>query len=361
MADGGTVGQASGPLLTFDDTNNYLEVTGCDVGIGTTTPNSKLQVANLINFDDTNYNVLLGTNAGSALTDGTMNVMIGHNAGLNKTITGLNIIIGKAAGEANGGDCNVFIGKAAGQLATSDNNVFIGSDAGSKVVGGGSNFALGRNAMLENVSGTDNIYIGYSAGRDVTGGGNILIGSAAGRIGTSASHNTMIGKSVSRYNQTGDENVLIGYEAGYGSSGNSYSKNTFIGYQSGYPIETGSGNVFIGYKSGYNQTTNSNLLIIDNQDRTSAALDLANSLIYGVFDVASANQSFRINAYLKVKEAIMGIERSTDPTEPSEGEFVIWMSDGTGFGDDGDVCAASQAAGTTKKVIIFDHSAGAAW
>lgn len=29
IADGGTIGQAAGPLLTFDDSNNYLKLTGC--------------------------------------------------------------------------------------------------------------------------------------------------------------------------------------------------------------------------------------------------------------------------------------------------------------------------------------------
>jgi len=36
IPDGGSIGQAAGPLLTFDDTHNYLEITGCSVGIGTT-------------------------------------------------------------------------------------------------------------------------------------------------------------------------------------------------------------------------------------------------------------------------------------------------------------------------------------
>jgi len=45
MADGGTIGQAAGPLLTFDDTNNYLEITGCKVGIGTTSPQRLLHLA----------------------------------------------------------------------------------------------------------------------------------------------------------------------------------------------------------------------------------------------------------------------------------------------------------------------------
>ncbi len=39
IADGGTIGQAAGPLLTFDDTNNFLEITGCKIGHGTATPN----------------------------------------------------------------------------------------------------------------------------------------------------------------------------------------------------------------------------------------------------------------------------------------------------------------------------------
>ena len=58
---------------------------------------------------------------------------------------------------------------------------------------------------------------------------------------------------------------------------------------------------------------------------------------------------------------LCGEERSTDPDEPAEGEYVIWMSDGTGKGDDGDVCIASKAGGATKWGVLFDHSSGSAW
>jgi hypothetical protein len=44
IPDGGAIGQAAGPLLTFDDTLNYLEISGCMVGIGTTTPLAPLHV-----------------------------------------------------------------------------------------------------------------------------------------------------------------------------------------------------------------------------------------------------------------------------------------------------------------------------
>ena len=59
--------------------------------------------------------------------------------------------------------------------------------------------------------------------------------------------------------------------------------------------------------------------------------------------------------------AIHFVERSSDPTEPVEGQAVIWMSDGTGKGDDGDVLIASKAGGSTTYAILFDHSAGSAW
>jgi hypothetical protein len=60
-------------------------------------------------------------------------------------------------------------------------------------------------------------------------------------------------------------------------------------------------------------------------------------------------------------ESFKMLERSADPSEPTEGEAVVWMSDGTGKGDDGDVMIASKAGGTTNYGTLFDHSAGAAW
>ena len=48
ITDGGTIGQAAGPLLTFDDTNNFLEITGCKVGIGIAVPTSELHLKGTI-------------------------------------------------------------------------------------------------------------------------------------------------------------------------------------------------------------------------------------------------------------------------------------------------------------------------
>lgn len=50
-------------------------------------------------------------------------------------------------------------------------------------------------------------------------------------------------------------------------------------------------------------------------------------------------------------------EQSADPTAPVEGNMVLWQSDGTGAGDDGDIMVKIQAGATTKTVTLIDFSA----
>ena len=44
LVDGGTIGQAAGPLLTFNETNNRLGITGCKVGINELAPQKLLHI-----------------------------------------------------------------------------------------------------------------------------------------------------------------------------------------------------------------------------------------------------------------------------------------------------------------------------
>jgi hypothetical protein len=47
-----------------------------------------------------------------------------------------------------------------------------------------------------------------------------------------------------------------------------------------------------------------------------------------------------------------------DPADPPAGSSVIWQSDGTGFGDDGDIVAkVTDTSGTTKTATLIDFSA----
>lgn len=50
-------------------------------------------------------------------------------------------------------------------------------------------------------------------------------------------------------------------------------------------------------------------------------------------------------------------ELSADPANPGEGKSVIWQSDGTGAGDDGDIMVKITAGGVTKTITLIDFSA----
>lgn len=79
---------------------------------------------------------------------------------------------------------------------------------------------------------------------------------------------------------------------------------------------------------------------------------------------SSVTEALRIDSsqIVSIRQGTLKIlERSSDPAEPSEGEMVIWMSDGTGKGDDGDIMVASQAGSTTNYGTLFDHSGGSGW
>lgn len=48
---------------------------------------------------------------------------------------------------------------------------------------------------------------------------------------------------------------------------------------------------------------------------------------------------------------------SSDPADPAQGESVVWLSDGTGSGDAGDVMIKVNVGGTVKTATLFDYSA----
>ena len=132
-------------------------------------------------------------------------------------------------------------------------------------------------------------------------GGNTFFGELAGNFTTGStatltshgSYNNAVGSYSLYANTTGSYNNAMGYSSlRFNTEGN---YNSAVGSYSGYNVTTGSDNLFLGYKSGYNQTTNSNLLIIDNQDRGSAAAEITDCLIYGSFNVTPASQTLRFN------------------------------------------------------------------
>jgi len=196
-------------------------------------------------------NLAIGENALEDLTDGDNNMCFGTNAGANITSGSENTCVG--------------VGSGTGITVTS-NNMFIGSFSGAALDGDG-NVGIGLQSMLRIRAGSSNVSIGKNA----------LFGAA--------------GLNPHEINR----NIAIGESAGFNIA-HFANNNVLIGHRSGYSISGADNNVFVGAYSGYNQTATGSLLIIDNQNRGTAAAELTESLIYGVFNSTSpASQSLRIN------------------------------------------------------------------
>ena len=350
--------------------------------------NTAIGYQNLYALTTGNYNVALGYQTGYALTEGVSNVFVGYRAGYNQTTSSNDVILGYRAGYNNNGDAtlgdNVFVGyqsfyNSNGRYnigigfqsgyynhttigGEGTNNVYIGNEAGkgadaikntgyrnmaigfqamftnqsgfNNVAFGGAtlkynttgfgNVAIGDTAMVRNISGSKNVAIGNGALYNSTGSQNLVVGADAGSNQTSGHYNTLVGSETGKYNITGDKNTCIGYKAGMGSVGNSNSNNTFIGTVSGGSVTTGHNNVFVGYLSGRRQTTNSNLLIIDNQDRGSAADEATNAILYGVMTAAPASQTLALNASVFLSQVKAGATQGGAGAAANE----VWKTSG---------------------------------
>src|SRR3990167_3784239 len=202
---GGTEGSVlfvgAGGVLAQDNANFFWDDTTNRLGLGTATPNNTIQVAGLINFNPTDFNTLLGQEAGANLAVGARNnVYIGYRAGKSS-------VTSTAAA-----DQNVGIGSET-LLAneTGFQNLALGMSALTSNTSGNQNVAIGFNTLITNSVGDENVAIGYTALRVNLGGNqNVAIGSAALVLSTSGGANVAIGVSALGGITTGDSNIGLG-------------------------------------------------------------------------------------------------------------------------------------------------------
>ena len=155
------------------------------------------------------------------------------------------------------GDLNVDGGtiKLDGNYPVGTGNVALGDAALDSNVSGGSNVAIGANALTANTADL-NTAVGYQALKEnTTGTNNVAIGASSLDANTTASNNVAVGIWTLTENTTGANNVAIGREALQANT--TASNNTAVGYQAGYVNNTGQYNTFLGYKSGLNNVTSS--------------------------------------------------------------------------------------------------------
>jgi len=263
---------------------DYVASVPGDVGItfplaaslgGTGVANGALSTLTLPNFPITIAGGVTGGTYTLPATAGGGTVALLNTANV---FTGINLF-------TRGTDSsNVFLGNAGNATVTGANNVAVGDLAMVSVSTGFRNFALGYGTLFSNLGGQDNVAIGVTALQD----------------NTSGVRNIGIGFNAGSQNRTGNDNTIIGTNAGKGVDTKSNSQNVVIGSSAGFLLTTGTANIFIGFSAGYRQSTQNNLLIIDNQERASAAVDITNSIIYGVMAATPAAQTLRLNAVTSI-------------------------------------------------------------
>jgi hypothetical protein len=225
-----------------------------------------------------NYNVLVGDEAGTAITTGDHNVAIGFNALDAEDGGTASVAIGSYAlssQNADGNNFNTAVGYVAGSDITSGiNNTLIGALAGDALTDVDNNVAVGKGALTADTLGSNSVAIGFAAleaqnftsatnsyntavgsaaGASVTTGVfNTLIGGLAGDALTLADNNVAVGASALSAETNNNGNTAIGAEAlmSQNVGGGGDARNTAVGFAAGTSVTSGIKNTLIGGRSG---------------------------------------------------------------------------------------------------------------
>ena len=197
-------------------------------------------------------NTFMGARAGEAVT-GAGNVIIGREAGLAMTSGADCVIIGHAAAAANNTrDGLVIIGSGAGAALTSgDANTFVGGGAGRLVSSGDHNTLLGYQAGYDlHSAGSHNTLIGKAAGENMNASGdgnNVALGSETADTITSGTNNTILG-TASDAAAGAVNQIVIGYGVSgqgdnYAVIGNGSQTRLYIGDDQGGQLFAGTSTI----------------------------------------------------------------------------------------------------------------------
>jgi hypothetical protein len=299
-----------------------------NIGIGTSSPTEKLQVAGNIRIEDTlifpGYSNSNFTSRGQILVGGRDikigyqndnfgNILIGNSlygkSVFDIDLTGNgNIGIGTDVfHETTSGTSNICIGIYAGyNISTGNDNIFFGQSAGEHISSAKHTICLGLQSG-NGRNGEKNIFIGKNAGYSWSGGGddNIMIGDYAGFMYNATNSNCIFIGQFSGYNTGDDNNMYFGpYETGRDATG---TKNIFLGYQTG---------------KGFN---GSNFLLIDNKNDNTAPFikgDMENDKLEINADVdvegSLSSESINIDSVLNFKEI------QELPANPAKGDMIYF-------------------------------------
>ncbi|PCI94373.1 MAG: hypothetical protein COB15_14360 [Flavobacteriales bacterium] len=174
-------------IWTGGNNRRMTVLTNGNIGIGTTTPSSKLEVSGNVEISSTANSYMIA-NENMLRSDGSTSIYVGPTLGT--------------------GGYGVYVGYRAGNISTGVSNTFVGTESGEVTTSGTQNSFFGLRSGLSNTSGSYNTFIGRSAGTtNVTGSFNTVLGYSADLTSTSFSNSIAIGYNAS---VTASNQVRIG-------------------------------------------------------------------------------------------------------------------------------------------------------
>jgi hypothetical protein len=331
-------------------------------------------------------NTAVGNGAlNSASLTGGNNVAVGASALLNNTTASSNIAVGTSALATNTtGNSNIAVGTSAmTRNTTGNNNVAVGQSAMLANTTGASNSAVGALALFNNTTGASNSAFGREALRRIAGSNNVAVGFESG-VAISRSVATLgaiVGGSLYTNGTYSGVSLTLSSGSVFDAaptaditvSGGAVTVVTLVtggsGFQSTDTVLTAAAASIGGTGSGFTVAVatltgavSSNNTLLGYQAANTQTEGSSNIAIGSGVQLDSLTGSNQINIGTRYfHDRIRLLERATDPAKPAEGNVVLWMSDGAGLGDDGDVLIGSTAGGVTNYAILFDHSAGTLW
>ena len=265
---------------TLGNTSITKTILQGNVGIGTTSPAYKLDVAGFVNTDQysgykqAGNTILYASTTNQALAVGasgaaawmatssslTYSVAVGQGA-LQTSPTSVtaqyNTAVGVSALSANlTGYDNTATGYQALTANTTGNyNTAHGMSALHNNTTGIQNTASGYQALYSNITNSNNVAYGYQALYSNITDQNMAVGYQALYSNTTGFQNTALGYQALDFNTTGSYNTATGYNALKFTTGNN---NTATGFQALVFNSSGSSNTAGGMYALYNNTTGNN-------------------------------------------------------------------------------------------------------
>jgi len=334
IKDGGTIGSASDADAITIASNGQLTLTQTLIG-------TALDISGDMDIDGTSNMDVIDVD-GTANFAGDVTIAAGADL-ITATAGASNVRIGVNAGDSitSGTNYNVVVGDEAGtNLDGGDSNTLIGYKAGNAVTAGGSNTAVGYEALMtEDANGT-NVAVGTGALRTQNAGAdanNVAVGHTAGYNISTATLNTLVGSNAGLALTTGGSNTAIGYQATYASQDGS---QTAVGYRAAYSATSGLRNVAVGDQALRGLTTANDCIGIGYQSFFSTCTGSSNIGIgyRALFGATSASSTVGIGY-----QALNDLDSASENVavghralpHVTSGDSNIGIGQGTGDGDRG--------------------------